>query len=177
MDSEYAPDHTAPRHLKTRHILGQRRHLALCTHSPLSVATYLRIRRGVGFEVADAFIKASAASIILVGRNVDTLESAAQRLGDVAKNAGKKTKIITKPCDITDIAAVDAFWEQLATEGITADVWVHSAARISQPEPMMKLGAAEVWAQLEANVKGPLYFAEKFTAQPGDQQRVSTNHR
>lgn len=61
----------------------------------------------------------------------------------------------------------------MAAQGITIDVFVANVAKFTEPKSLLELGANEVWSQIEANVKSPLYFSEKFYAQPSEKQKVS----
>lgn len=127
---------------------------------------------GAGFAIAQAFIRASASTIIILGRRVDVLEKARTQLEDYAKNAGTNTVIIAKPCDIVNAAEVDTLWEELAAQNILVDVYVANAAKFTEPTPLMELGLQEVWSQVETNVKSPLHFVEKFYQQGKEKQKV-----
>jgi NAD(P)-dependent dehydrogenase (short-subunit alcohol dehydrogenase family) len=127
---------------------------------------------GVGFSIAQAFIRASAATIIIVGRRAAVLNSARSRLEEEAKALGAGTKIITKPCDVISTTEVDEFWEYLREQDISVDVYVANAAKFTEVQPLLELGTEEVWNQVETNVKSPLHFVEKFWKQPGDKQKV-----
>lgn len=133
--------------------------------------------QGVGFAIAKSFIAASASKLIIVGRRLEVLESAAQELRAIAKgnasNGHTDTEIVVRSCDIADVGASNKFWRRLAEEGTGVDVLVHSAIKISQPEPILKLGAGEIWSQFETNLKATFLFAEQFIAQNEDAQRVS----
>lgn len=128
---------------------------------------------GVGFSMATSFIQASASRLIIVSRRAEVLAAAAEKLEKVAEKAGTKTQVIARACDLLNQAEVGKLWADLAAEGITVDVYVANAAKFTEPKPILELGADEVWSQMESNVKGPLYFAEKFNAQPGEGKRVS----
>lgn len=133
----------------------------------------------VGLAIARAFVQASAATVIIIGRRGDVLATAASELEAEAKAAaassssGVPTKIVHRVVDLVDLAQVDKFWTDLAAENVVVDVWVANAAKFSEAKPLLALGAAEVWSQLEVNAKAPLYFAERFYAQPGDARKVS----
>ena len=101
------------------------------------------------------------------------LAAAATQLEAEAKTAGTNTKVIHRSVDIVDVAQVDAFWKELATQNIVVDVWVANAAKFTEPKPLLELGVEEVWPQVEINAKSALYFAERFYAQPGDKQKVN----
>jgi NAD(P)-dependent dehydrogenase (short-subunit alcohol dehydrogenase family) len=128
---------------------------------------------GVGHSIARAFVYASAGTVIIIGRRADVLATSAARLGQEAKATGTNTKIIARPCDVINLAEVETFWKELAAQGITIDVYISNAAKFTEPKPILELGADEVWSQMEVNVKSPLYFVEKFYAQPGEKQKAS----
>ncbi|KAJ4369599.1 hypothetical protein N0V83_005361 [Neocucurbitaria cava] len=125
----------------------------------------------IGLAIATAFIKASAATVIIVGRRAEVLESARSQLEEVSKAAGTDAKIIARACDVVNLADVDALWKNLADQGIVVDVYVANAAKFTEPKALLQLGAEEVWSQVETNVKAPLVFAEKFYAQPGGKKQ------
>lgn len=127
---------------------------------------------GVGFSIARTSVRASADTVIIIGRRADKLASAVTLLEEEAKTVGTKTKIISRSLDIVDIPKVQAFWKDLADQGITVDVFFANAAKFTEPKPILELGADEVWSQIEANAKSPLYFVEKFYAQPSEKQKV-----
>jgi FlaA1/EpsC-like NDP-sugar epimerase len=128
---------------------------------------------GVGFSMAQAFVRASASTIIIVGRRTKMLNSARLKLEDEVKTLGTSTRIVTRPCDDTKASDIDAVWQYLSDENIFVDGYIANAAKFTEPAPMMELGTEEVWSQIETNVWSPLYFTEKFCKQPGDKQKVS----
>jgi NAD(P)-dependent dehydrogenase (short-subunit alcohol dehydrogenase family) len=128
---------------------------------------------GVGYAIARAFVRASAATVIIVGRRSDVLATAAASLELEAKTVGTNTTIKTQTCDVTNLGEIDAFWKDLTAQGITVDVLVPNAAKFTEPKPILELGAEEVWSQIETNAKSPLYLVERFCAQPGGTRKVS----
>lgn len=128
---------------------------------------------GIGFSIAQSFVHASADTVIIIGRRQPVLETAASRLEAEVKVAGTKTKIMTHACDLVKKEDTEALWNHLAAQNIIVDVLVHSAAKFTEPKPLLELGADEIWSQMEANAKAPLYFTEKFCAQKSNKQRVS----
>jgi NAD(P)-dependent dehydrogenase (short-subunit alcohol dehydrogenase family) len=134
---------------------------------------------GAGFAMAKAFIRASAATLIIIGRRADVLENARASLTEESKITRTGTKIITQTCDVTNLAQVDALWADLAAKNIVVNVYIANAAKFTEPQPMLSLGMPEVWNQVETNVKSPLYFAEKFHSQSNsdpDKQKVSSSY-
>lgn len=126
---------------------------------------------GIGFAIAQAFVRAAAATVIIVGRRRDVLDKARAELE--AEAGQQQTAIIAENVDVVDRAGVKALWEGLAARGVVVDVLVLNSAKFTEPGPLLELGADEVWSQFEANVRGPLDFAERFYKQKGDSTKVS----
>ncbi|KAL2859988.1 NAD(P)-binding protein [Aspergillus lucknowensis] len=119
----------------------------------------------IGNGIGRSFVRASAETVIILGRRPQVLQEGAHRLEQEAKTAGTHTKIIHRQLDITDFSAIDAFWKQLASEGISVDVFVSNAAAFPQMKPLLEAGAKHMWSQLNTNVHAPMYLLEKFHAQ------------
>jgi NADP-dependent 3-hydroxy acid dehydrogenase YdfG len=79
---------------------------------------------------------------------------------------------ITQTCDQTDRTAVKALWVRFQRDGIFVDTLVLNAATFSEEKPLLELGAEQVWAAYETNVRGPLDMVEGFNKQPGDKPKV-----
>ncbi|KAF2500620.1 NAD(P)-binding protein [Lophium mytilinum] len=130
---------------------------------------------GIGKATARNFVLASAATVIIVGRRAEVLKAAATELEQEAKTAKSPTKIIARSCDVSKSAEVDALWDDLKTQGTTVNVLVLNAARFSETGSLFDLGFEEIWLQMEANVKGPLQFAERFYKQDDKSQKFLLN--
>ncbi|KAF2096851.1 putative short-chain dehydrogenase [Rhizodiscina lignyota] len=130
---------------------------------------------GIGYAIARSFVRASAATVIIIGRRSNVLATAASSLEQEAKAARTNTKIITRTCDVVEQTEVEALWKDLAAQAVTVDVLVANAAKVTEAEPLLELGADEVWSQVETNAKGPLYFIEKFYSQKGEKQKFLIN--
>jgi len=120
---------------------------------------------GIGKAIAHNFVLASAATVIIIGRRVSKLQESTGELEAAAKQAGKTVNIIAKGCDVTDDEGVKRLWDGLGKEGVHVDVLVLNSAVDTPSQTLFELGTAEVWAMFEANVKGPLHFAERFHKQ------------
>ena len=127
---------------------------------------------GVGYQIARAFVAASASTVLLVGRRKEVLDSAALKLEEEARQSKKPTKVSTFGVDIGDGQEVDAFWEALKDEGISVDIFVSNAGKGTEPKPILELGSAEVWSQLQVNAKAPLRMLEKLTRQERGGKKV-----
>jgi NAD(P)-dependent dehydrogenase (short-subunit alcohol dehydrogenase family) len=126
----------------------------------------------IGKAVGVAFARASAKTIIIVGRRADVLKQGAEHIEKEAKIVGTSTKVIHRALDITSHAAVDGLFKELAVDGITIDVFVSNAAAFTEPKPMLELGAEEVLRQMDTNVAAPIYILSKFHAQGKGAQQV-----
>lgn len=123
---------------------------------------------GIGKAIAHNFVLASAATIVIIGRRVNKLQETAAELEAAGKQAGKTVKIIAKGCDVTVDEQVKRVWDELEKERVYVDVLVLNSAKDTPPQTFFELGIAEVWAQFEGNVKGPLHMAECFYKQPSE---------
>ncbi|KAJ8104916.1 hypothetical protein ONZ43_g7632 [Nemania bipapillata] len=74
---------------------------------------------GIGYGIAQGFVAASAARVIILGRRADVVAAAATRLASAPGYAGRVDGV---PCDIADPPAVDAFWDRLRADGVVVDV-------------------------------------------------------
>ncbi|KAF2813915.1 NAD(P)-binding protein [Mytilinidion resinicola] len=128
---------------------------------------------GIGKATARNFVLASAATVIIVGRRPDVLKAAGAELEREATAVKSPTKIIVRSCDMTKSSEVNALWDDLKAQGTTVNVLVLNAAKFSETKPLFELGIEEVWSQMEANVKGPLQFAERFYKQDDKSEKVS----
>ncbi|KAG7406311.1 Short chain dehydrogenase citE [Fusarium oxysporum f. sp. rapae] len=129
----------------------------------------------IGNAIGRSFVRASAETVIILGRRPEVLQEGARRLEQEAKTAGTHTKIIHRQLDIGDFSAVDAFWTQLASEGISVDVFVSNAAAFPELKPLLEIGTKVTWSQLNTNVHAPMYLLEKFHAQNTGKRRFVVN--
>ena len=90
---------------------------------------------GVGYDVATAWAIAGAAGIVLVGRNTDSLDAAAQNV----KSVNKDVPTLVQKADIASEADVQALYEAVKRNFSKADVLVNSAGVLS----LGKIGEAE----------------------------------
>lgn len=128
---------------------------------------------GIGLATAKAFTQAGAKQILIVGRRGSVLADAEKVIQAEAKKAGKSTLVLTQACDVTNKAGVTALWQELKTKGVEVDVLVLNAAKFGNFGSPLDIGAEAIWAGLDANVHGPLMFAEAFSKQGGDRPKVS----
>jgi NAD(P)-dependent dehydrogenase (short-subunit alcohol dehydrogenase family) len=127
---------------------------------------------GIGFDVAKAFIAASASTVIITGRRQQQLDKAVAALNEAVTNGkAANSQIIGEKSDAANTADTNALWASLADKGITVDILVLNAAKFATPKPLLELGIDHVWNTFEVNVRTPLHFTEKFYKQPGAEDK------
>ncbi|KAI3316648.1 NAD(P)-binding protein [Xylariaceae sp. AK1471] len=114
---------------------------------------------GIGFYIARAFAKANAATVILTGRQENSLTKAVETL----TSQYPETSFIGRALDIADSAAVEEMWNQFDSDGLVIDVLVLNAARIQfNKASLLDRGHDEVIADYTTNVGANLQFVEHF---------------
>lgn len=135
----------------------------------------------IGKAIATSFGQAKAAQVIILGRRQAVLEEAAKEPeAIISKDNGSSTKYVGKAVDLTDDAAVDAFWDGLAAEGTHVDVLVQCSGIFGQPKPLIELGLDGIDKMMASNFKGPVHNALRFVNQTDKEKEhyffyVSTN--
>lgn len=124
---------------------------------------------GIGFAIAQGFVAAGAAKIIILARRADAVEAAVASLTKEAHGT-TTTQIIGHPCDVGDAASVAEFWGRLASEGTVIDVLVLNAAAIAPQHSVLELGTARIWEDYNVNVRGQLDMTERFYKQSGKKE-------
>jgi NAD(P)-dependent dehydrogenase (short-subunit alcohol dehydrogenase family) len=114
---------------------------------------------GIRLTAAEGFALAGVKRIILVARSADVIESAVAKL---KFSPHCKAEVIGRPCDISDIAAIDEFWSGLEQAKIIVDLLVLSVVRLTREVTIVELSYEEVWNAFNTNVRGNLILAEEF---------------
>jgi NAD(P)-dependent dehydrogenase (short-subunit alcohol dehydrogenase family) len=127
---------------------------------------------GIGKSIAEHFVLASAATVIIVGRRLEILQEAATELSQKAQTVKSPSKIIARQCDVANKENISALWDDLAKQGLVVDVLVLNAAKFTEPKMLLELGSEEIWSQVEANFYGPLILTEYFLKQNQGKQKV-----
>jgi NAD(P)-dependent dehydrogenase (short-subunit alcohol dehydrogenase family) len=118
---------------------------------------------GIGYAISKAFAQAAAATVVIVGRRPDVLKDATVRLKqDVPEFAGR---VLGLRCDVSDVQSTEELWNTLQSEHITVDVLVLNAADSRSSGPLHQIDLQQIWAEFNANVRGPIDFAQRFLKQ------------
>ncbi|CAG8955917.1 hypothetical protein HYFRA_00008770 [Hymenoscyphus fraxineus] len=106
---------------------------------------------GIGKAIGEAFVKAGAAGLVIVGRREAVLKSAVEELTKVGNG---KTKVTYAVADIRNEAAINtAFTSAIADHG-KIDVCVSNAAFYETGKPIADYGVEELYEGIEVNMKG-----------------------
>ncbi|KAK3495397.1 uncharacterized protein B0T23DRAFT_441245 [Neurospora hispaniola] len=107
---------------------------------------------GIGFAMAKSFVTASASKVIITGRRQARLDEAVGLLRQHAKELGKQTEVEGEVVDVLILNSVG----EMATGGLCEE-----GGRTT----------VEIWAKLEANLRGPMRYTELFMKQGKDRQK------
>lgn len=112
---------------------------------------------GIGFEIAKSFLEENIDNIILIGRNIERLESAKKRLGDCYTN---KVKVLS--LDIADVDKSEKILtEYLANISFKVDILINNAGVMcGQLFPLITEN--EFDRVMDINIKGTFFLSQMF---------------
>lgn len=114
---------------------------------------------GIGYAIAQSFVQAQAAHVILLGRRTAVLETAAKQL----TAEGSKTRIHTLAVSLDDeIRVNEAIAKVKSTISPALDILVLSAAYVSPPAKTLILPAQELRNSIETNLFGNSNLVRAF---------------
>lgn len=125
---------------------------------------------GIGLAIAKAFVTASAARVIIIGRRANVLESASEEL----KAIGGTTEILSRSCDITDAESLKKMWEWVKDTSGNVDTLILNAV-LSNPRTSISDKTEKVWKFFEMNVLANMRLTEAFLAQGAQTGKVLIN--
>lgn len=120
--------------------------------------------KGVCFGIAQAFAQAHAERVILVSRSQSKLDDAYRAI----KRDHPNIRLETRSYDISNIAQIQALWDQLATDNIFVDVFILGASATQPPKSI-----EEQISVINFNMIAHLHSLESFKNQrnPGKRSR------
>jgi NAD(P)-dependent dehydrogenase (short-subunit alcohol dehydrogenase family) len=121
-------------------------------------------------------VLASAATVIIVARSVESLNSTALELENLAKEFKSPTKIIARKLDVSKDEEINTVWNELIADGTTIDVLVNNAAKFTEPKSMFELGIDEIWSQTQVNFRSGLLLTQKLYEQESKSQKFLINN-
>jgi len=120
--------------------------------------------QGIGVAFAEAFSAAGAANIVLLGRNLSTLE---ETKALVEKRPKNKSRVSTFAVDITDKMRVDEVFNDIASTIGNIDIYIANAGFMATPMRLAEASIQEFESALSINVIGPLIMAQAFLRHKG----------
>jgi len=126
---------------------------------------------GIGLAIAKAFVTASAARVIIIGRRSNVLGSASEELNAL----GCTTEILSRTCDITNAESLIDMWDWIRDVGVSIDTLILNAM-LSSPWTSISDGVEKVWKFFEANVLANMRLTEAFLSQGAKTGKVFLFH-
>jgi NAD(P)-dependent dehydrogenase (short-subunit alcohol dehydrogenase family) len=120
---------------------------------------------GIGKSTAIAFAKAGAASVAILGRRLDRLQTSASEISA----AGPKTRVLFETADTTKRPSIDASLKKIVDQVGTIDVFVSNAGILPNPGAVATYDESELRRGFEVNVIGSFNAVQAFIplAAPG----------
>lgn len=108
--------------------------------------------RGIGFGLADAFLKQGCA-VVISGRSRDGV---AKAVAELAKQHTQE-RIFGQPCDVSDFASVQALWEAAKTRFGRVDIWINNAGLGNVTMPFWEQPPERLRNVVDTNITGTIY--------------------
>jgi NAD(P)-dependent dehydrogenase (short-subunit alcohol dehydrogenase family) len=105
--------------------------------------------RGIGRGLVVEFLKRGH-QVVVSGRSQDAVATAVRELG--AGNA-----VLGQPCDVRNLASVQALWDAAVTRFGRVDMWINNAAIATDRLRLADLPADQIAATVQTNLNGTLY--------------------
>ena len=113
--------------------------------------------RGIGKEIAAAFVEAGAKAIVIIGRTEAALKETKAELSRTGKSA-----IDCFVVDVTDVSAVEEAFSATARMYGKVDVLINNAAYLDSLVSIAECSLDDYWRCFEINVKGPIVTTQAF---------------
>ncbi|EJT73749.1 hypothetical protein GGTG_07605 [Gaeumannomyces tritici R3-111a-1] len=114
---------------------------------------------GLGLAIAKSFVAAGAARVVIVGRRLNSLAAAHQRLEEEAARLSSPSVIIHRQCDVAADADVERLWVD-AEVGPVHVLVLNTAAFRREHKSLVDIGYKVVWSYFETNVEGNIHMTE-----------------
>lgn len=124
---------------------------------------------GIGRKIAEAWVVAGAAGVVITGLEADKLSHEEFRLRTIGREHSRskeEVKIFSHQADTTDEASVASLWATTSQKLGRIDVLINCAGSLT----VQKIGQRaplDIWKHYETNVKGPMLMIHHFLNQPG----------
>lgn len=117
--------------------------------------------QGLGFGYAREFLRRGH-NVVVSGRSPAGVEAAVARLAPDAAAGG--ARVVGVPCNVADLAAVQALWDGAVAAFGRVDIWLHNAGYARTGVSFLEHGPAEIEAMVRSNVIGSMNAAQVAVA-------------
>lgn len=125
----------------------------------MAVAVITGSTRGIGLGMAREFLKRGH-SVVVSGRAQASVDEAVQALsGDVTGDA----KVVGQPCDVGDLAQVQALWDAAIKHLGRVDYWINNAGLIHVYKNLVDLPTEEFERIIRTNLTGVMHGTQVAT--------------
>lgn len=128
---------------------------------------------GIGLAIAQGYLAAGAALVIVLGRRLEVLQSAIAGLSQEVRTNAYPGRAEGLVCDVYDLASIDKLWQAISARQILVGTLVLNASAYGATETILYSVIDKVWSAFEADVRGPLAMTDHFYKQPA---RAIANH-
>lgn len=108
--------------------------------------------KGIGKGYAKEFLNRGI-NVVITGRSQESVDAG---LADLANEARDGARVVGIPCEVSDIAQVEAVWTLATTEFGTVDIWINNAGFARTGVTLLQLTADEIDTMVRGNVIGTI---------------------
>jgi len=108
--------------------------------------------RGIGFGLAQAFLKRSCA-VMISGRSQSSVHAALEKL----QNEFPEPNLLGHICDVRDPGQVQALWDRATDAWGKVDIWINNAGISGSEASIWDLPPEETAAVIDTNILGTIY--------------------
>ena len=113
--------------------------------------------KGIGKEIATAFVEAGAKAVVITGRTEVSLKETKTELSRTGKGA-----VDYFTADTTDVSAVEAAFSATARIHGKVDILINNAGYLDAHVSIAESSMEDYWHGFEVNVKGPIVTTQAF---------------
>jgi NAD(P)-dependent dehydrogenase (short-subunit alcohol dehydrogenase family) len=108
--------------------------------------------KGIGLGLAHEFLKREC-KVVICGRNADTTAQAGAELAAVFS----ADRVLSQPCDVSDLAQVQALWDAAIAKFGRVDIWINNAGVSNERKPFQELPPDVVKGVVNTNLLGMMW--------------------
>lgn len=126
----------------------------------MAVAVITGSTRGIGLGLAREFLK-HGHSVVVSGRSQNGVDEA---MAALAQDATGEAKVVGQPCDVGELAQVQALWDASIQQFGKVDYWINNAGLIHVYKNIAELPTEEFARIVQSNLSGVIHGTQVATA-------------